>query len=73
MSLSLDDAMIRCFPTREITEEQATNVALGKWLEPVGKRGVYAVVTPTGHAYALLKEKGARAASVFVARPHGLD
>lgn len=73
LSLSLDDAMIRCFPTREITEEQATNVALGKWLEPVGKRGVYAVVTPTGHAYALLKEKGARAASVFVARPHGLD
>lgn len=73
LSLSLDEAMVRCFPTREISEDEGKNVALGKWLEPEGRKDVYAVVTPSGQAIALLKEKGKRAASVFVARPDGMD
>ncbi|KAB1503782.1 tRNA pseudouridine(55) synthase TruB [Corynebacterium sp. 320] len=72
LTMDLDTAMIRCFPTREISEEQGTDIAMGKWLEPVGRKEVYAVVTPSGQAMALLKEQGRRAASVFVARPHGL-
>ncbi|MGO1465903.1 MAG: tRNA pseudouridine(55) synthase TruB, partial [Candidatus Corynebacterium faecigallinarum] len=46
---------------------------LGKWLEPVGDTEVHAAVTPSGHAIALLQEQGKRAASVFVARPAGMD
>ena len=72
LSLSLDTAMQVCFPTRPITEEQAANLALGKWLEPIGLKGVHAAVDPQGHAIALIKEKGRRAASELVARPHGL-
>jgi tRNA pseudouridine55 synthase len=34
---------------------------------------VVAAVTPSGHAVALLEEKGKRAASVFVARPAGME
>lgn len=72
LSLSLDEAMCRCFPVRRISEQEATDVSLGKWLEPQGQRDVYAVATEDGRAIALLKEKGKRAASVFVARPHGM-
>lgn len=72
LSLSLDEAMVRCFPVRNVTEDQGSALALGKWLEPVGDREVVAAVTPSGHAVALLEEKGRRAASVFVARPAGM-
>ena len=73
LSLSLDRAMVRCFPVRNVTEDQGSALALGKWLEPVGDREVVAAVTPSGHAVALLEEKGKRAASVFVARPAGME
>ena len=73
LSLSLDEAMTRCFPVRNVTEDQGSARALGKWLEPVGAREVVAAVTPSGHAVALLEEKGKRAASVFVARPAGME
>lgn len=73
LSLTLDAAMVRCFPVREVTEEQGDALALGKWLDPVGAEGVVAAVTPAGRAVALLEEKGKRAASVFVARPAGLE
>jgi tRNA pseudouridine55 synthase len=73
LSLSLDEAMVRCFPVRNVTEDQGSALALGKWLEPVGDREVVAAVTPSGHAVALLEEKGKRAASVFVARPAGME
>lgn len=73
LALDLDQAMTTCFPTREISEQESKDVSLGKWLEPVGRPEVYAVVTPAGRAIALLKEKGKRAASVFVARPDGMN
>ncbi|AEI09585.1 tRNA pseudouridine synthase B [Corynebacterium resistens DSM 45100] len=73
LALDLDQAMTTCFPTREITAEDGENLALGKWLEPVGNKDIRAAVTPDGRAIALIKEKGKRAASVFVARPHGMN
>ncbi|MBC2681737.1 tRNA pseudouridine(55) synthase TruB [Corynebacterium sp. 4HC-13] len=72
LSLSLDEAMTRCFPVRAISEAEGKDVARGQWLEPIGRRDVYAVVTPSQHAIALLKDRGKRAASVFVARPEGM-
>lgn len=73
LTLDLDHAMTTCFPTREITSEDGENLALGKWLDPVGNKDIRAAVTPDGRAIALVKEKGKRAASVFVARPHGMN
>ncbi len=73
LSMHLDEAMVHCFPTREITADQGTALSLGKWLSPVGIQEVHAAVTPDGKAIALLHENGKRAASVFVARPDGLS
>ena len=69
LPLSLDEACLRCFDTRDITEQQAADLAQGKWLEPIGKPGVYAAVSPTGKVPALLTESGKRAKTVFVVRP----
>lgn len=74
-SFTLDAAMMRCFPIRRISQQEAKDISLGKWLQPEGRAGVYAVVSNDGtgdKAIALVQEKGARAASVFVARPEGL-
>ncbi|MDN5683495.1 tRNA pseudouridine(55) synthase TruB [Corynebacterium glyciniphilum] len=73
LTMSLDEAMSTCFPVREVSGADGDALSLGKWLSPVGMRGVYAAVTPDGRAVALLEEKGTRAASVFVARPAGMD
>ena len=73
LSMSLDEVMVHCFPTRDITESEGKDVSLGKWLTPIGRKEPYAVVTPSGHAIAVLQEKGKRAASIFVARPDGLQ
>ena len=73
LTLNLDQAMVRCFDTRDISESEGVDLSLGKWLEPVGNKGVRAAVTPSGQAIALIEEKGKRAASVFVARPAGMD
>jgi tRNA pseudouridine55 synthase len=73
LTMSLDQAMTTCFPVREVSEEDGVALSLGKWLAPVGAQGVHAAVTPDGRAVALLEEKGRRAASVFVARPAGMD
>ena len=73
LSLNLDEAMVRCFDVREVSESEGVDLSLGKWLQPVGRKGVHAAVTPSGRAIALVEEKGKRAASVFVARPSGMD
>ncbi|MCJ7859520.1 tRNA pseudouridine(55) synthase TruB [Corynebacterium kalidii] len=73
LTMSLDKAMTTCFPVREVSTEDGDALSLGKWLSPVGARGVHAAVTPDGRAVALIEEKGRRAASVFVARPAGMD
>ncbi|PME08559.1 pseudouridine synthase [Corynebacterium ulcerans] len=73
LSLSLDESLTRCYPTLEITESEATDLSMGKWLQPRGLTEVHAAVAPNGHAIALIKEKGKRLSSVFVARPNTLS
>lgn len=72
LSLSLDDAMIRVWPVLNVTADEYDALAMGKWLEPRGLKGVHAAVGPDGRAVALVKEKGKRLATVFVARPSTL-
>ncbi|MEZ2188941.1 tRNA pseudouridine(55) synthase TruB [Corynebacterium sp. CCM 9204] len=72
LSLSLDEALIAAFPVLEVTQEDGSALAMGKWLEPRGVKGVHAAVTPDGRAIALVKEGRKRLATVFVARPSTL-
>jgi len=69
LSLGIDDAAKLCFPHREISDDEAESISQGRWLEPIGMKGVYTVVDPSGQAIALLQEKGRRASSVMVVRP----
>lgn len=72
LSLSLDDALIRVWPVLNVTADEYDALAMGKWLKPRGLKGVHAAVGPDGRAVALVKEKGKRLATVFVARPSTL-
>ena len=72
LSLSLDEALTRAWPVLDVTAEEYDALAMGKWLEPRGLEGVHAAVGPDGRAVALVKEKGKRLATVFVARPSTL-
>lgn len=72
LSLSLDDALRSSFPELKVTTEEGAALAQGKWLEPRGLVGIHAAVNPDGQAVALVKEKGKRLATVFVARPSTL-
>ena len=72
LSLSLDEALVRAWPVLDVTAEEYDALAMGKWLEPRGLGGVHAAVGPDGRAVALVKEKGKRLATVFVARPSTL-
>ncbi|AFM07612.2 tRNA pseudouridine(55) synthase TruB [Corynebacterium pseudotuberculosis] len=73
LSLSLDESLTRCYPTLEITESEATDLSMGKWLQPRGLTETHAAVAPNGQAIALIKEKGKRLSSIFVARPNTLS
>lgn len=72
LSLSLDESLTRNFPVLQVTTEEGEALAMGKWLAPRGLEGVHAAVTPEGKAVALIKEKGKRLSTVFVARPSTL-
>ncbi|MCK7636820.1 tRNA pseudouridine(55) synthase TruB [Corynebacterium pygosceleis] len=72
LSLSLDEALAVSFPVLGVTEEEGSALAMGKWLEPRGLKGVHAAVTPDGRSVALVRETGKRLATVFVARPSTL-
>lgn len=72
LSLPMDAAVRAAFPVREIDEREAGDLRNGRWLEPIGRSGVYAAVDPEGRAIALLRESGKRAASVMVVRPSNL-
>jgi len=69
LSLTLDQALTRSYPVLELTADEAAALAMGKWLEPRGLDGVHAAVAPDGKAIALVREKGTRLSTVFVARP----
>ncbi|MFC4374725.1 tRNA pseudouridine(55) synthase TruB [Nocardia halotolerans] len=72
LSLDIDDAVRTAFPHRDIDESQAEDLRNGRWLDPIGIKGVYAALDPAGRAIALLEESGKRAASVMVVRPRGI-
>lgn len=71
-SLTLDQALALSYPVLEVTEAEGADLAMGKWLEPRGLQGVHAAIMPNGQAVALVKEKGKRLSTVFVARPSTL-
>ncbi|MCF8610866.1 tRNA pseudouridine(55) synthase TruB [Gordonia sp. HY285] len=72
LSMGIDDAAKLCFPLRDISDDEAESISQGRWLEPIGHKGVYTVVDPSGQAIALVQEKGRRASSVMVVRPANL-
>lgn len=72
LSLNLDEALVRCYPRLDVTAEESHKLAMGQWLEPRGVRGTYAAVGPDGRSIALVKEKGKRLSTVFVAHPSTL-
>lgn len=72
LSLTLDEALTTAWPVLEVTADEYTALAMGKWLEPRGLAGVHAAVGPDGRAVALVKEKGKRLSTIFVARPSTL-
>ncbi|MDG3010938.1 tRNA pseudouridine(55) synthase TruB [Rhodococcus sp. D2-41] len=69
VSLDIDHAAQTAFEHRVIDAAEAESISQGRWLEPVGIKGVYAAIDPDGHTIALLRESGRRAASVMVVRP----
>lgn len=71
-SLTLDEALVRCYPRLDVTEEEAAKLAMGQWLEPRGLKETHAAVGPDGRSVALIKEQGKRLATVFVAHPSTL-
>lgn len=73
VSLDIDAAAHTAFPHRQISVEEALSISQGRWLEPIGMKGVYAAIDPRGRAIALLQEKGRRASSVMVVRPATLQ
>lgn len=72
LNLDIDAAARLAFPHREITAQEAESLRDGRWLDPIGLRGVYAALTADGKAIALLEEKGKRSSPVLVVRPRGL-
>ena len=72
LSLTLDEALTTAWPVLEVTADEYAALAMGKWLEPRGLEGVHAAIGPDGRAVALVKEKGTRLSTTFVARPSTL-
>src|SRR5690606_29649195 len=58
LNVDMDEAVRIAFPHRVIDDEQARVLRDGRWLDPIGRKGVYAAVTEEGAAIALLEEKG---------------
>ena len=73
LSLSLDEALTAAWPVLPVTAEEYADLAMGKWLAPRGLNGVHAAVGPDGQAVALVREKGSRLSTTFVARPSTLS
>ncbi|EOM77065.1 tRNA pseudouridine(55) synthase TruB [Rhodococcus rhodnii] len=69
VSLDIDEAARVAFPHREISADEAESISQGRWLEPIGRKGVHAAIAPDGTTIALIEERGKRASSVMVVRP----
>ncbi|WP_433613371.1 tRNA pseudouridine(55) synthase TruB [Prescottella agglutinans] len=73
VSLDIDEAAQTAFPHRQISADEAESLSQGRWLEPIGMKGVYATIDPDGNTIALVQERGKRASSVMVVRPATLQ
>jgi tRNA pseudouridine55 synthase len=80
--LDVTAAALRCFPVRELTPQEATDVRFGKFLEPTGapepdrgapgtgtRERAVAAVAPGGRVIALLADRGGRARPILVLDP----
>ncbi|GAB2650904.1 tRNA pseudouridine(55) synthase TruB [Prescottella soli] len=73
VSLDIDQAAQTAFPHRRISADEAESLSQGRWLEPIGMKGVYAAIDPDDNTIALVQERGKRASSVMVVRPATLQ
>ncbi|MDZ4265079.1 MAG: tRNA pseudouridine(55) synthase TruB [Mycobacterium sp.] len=69
LSYCIDEACLRTFPRRDLTEAEADDARHGRALPPAGLDGVYAATAPDGRVIALLEDAGSRTKSVVVVRP----
>ena len=71
ISLSLDEALPRTYPTWQVTEQQARDLSMGKRLPACGLDGIHTALAPDGRAIALVTE-ATEIKTIFVARPSTL-
>jgi tRNA pseudouridine55 synthase len=69
LSYSLDEACLRSFPRRDLSEQETEDTRHGRPLKPAGVEGVYAATAPDGQVIALLTDHPDRTRSVVVLRP----
>ena len=69
LSLSMDDAVAKAFPRRDVDARSATALLRGQKLPAAGIEGTYGVFDPAGHAVALAVDEGEAARSVVVLTP----
>src|SRR5699024_8613285 len=69
LCLSLDEALVRCYPRLDVTAEEANQLGMRQWLERRGLKGTTAAVGPDGRSIAGVKQQGQRLSTVFVAHP----
>ena len=55
LSLTIDEAALISFPHRDIDDDEAESISQGRWLTPIGRKGIYVVVDPAGQAIALVQ------------------
>jgi len=70
LSYTLDEACLKSFPRRDLTDAEAEDTRHGRALKPAGIEGVYAASAPGGgQVIALLEDQSMRTKSVVVLRP----
>jgi tRNA pseudouridine55 synthase len=69
LSLSLDDAVAKAFPRRDVDVRSGAALLRGQQLPAAGIVGTYGVFDPAGHAIALAVDEGEAARSVVVLTP----
>ena len=55
--VSLDDAVARSFPRRELTEQEALDLSYGKKLQPTGRGGTVGAFAPDGGCVGLVVDR----------------
>ena len=69
LSYDIDEACLRVFRRRDLTDAEAEDASHGRPLPLAGHSGVYAATAPDGRVIALLEDAGPRTKSVVVVRP----